>query len=145
MGRRPTGLDTGGRAGLCSCDPSRGERGSVSLLAAAVMLMVVVMALATSDVARALSAASRAQAAADAAALAAAQQIVEPSSGESPADVAARFAGENGAVLVGCDCPSGGSAAVATVRVEITGLLILRSGRAVTATARAVIDLSGGA
>ena len=38
-----------------------------------------------------------------------------------------------------------GTAAVATVRVDITGLLILRSGRAVTATARAVIDLSGAA
>ena len=94
------------------------ERGSVSMLAAAVMLMVVVMALATSDVARALSAVSRAQAAADAAALAAAQEMVEPT-GESPA--------------------------VATVRVEITGLLFLRSGRATMATARAVIDFPGAA
>jgi len=122
----------------------RSERGSVSLLAAGVMLMVVVMALATADVARALAAASRAQAAADAAALAAAQQIVEPSSGDSPQSVAARFAQANGAELVTCDCSAGGSEAVATVRVEISGLLILRSGRSVTATAKAVIDLTGG-
>ncbi|HXJ66587.1 MAG TPA: Rv3654c family TadE-like protein [Actinomycetota bacterium] len=119
------------------------QRGSVSVLAAAVMLMVVVMALATADVARALAAASRAQAAADAAALAAAQQIVEPASGESPESVAARFADENGAELVSCDCSAGGQEAVATVRVEISGLLLLRSGRSTTATARAVIDLSG--
>jgi secretion/DNA translocation related TadE-like protein len=120
------------------------ERGSVSVLAAAVMLMVVVMALATADVARALTAASRAQAAADAAALAAAQQIIEPSSSETPAAVAERYANENGAELVECRCADGGSEAVATVRVAITGLLILPSGRTTTATARAVIDLSGG-
>jgi len=145
MGRRATGAGDRVQAGRRAPRRIHDDRGSVSLLAAAVMLMVVLMALATSDVARALAAASRAQSAADAAALAAAQQIVEPSSGGSPADAAADYAEANGAVLVGCDCPSGGSAAVATVRVEITGLLVLRSGRAVTATARAVIDLSGGA
>jgi secretion/DNA translocation related TadE-like protein len=117
----------------------------VSILAAAVLMMVVVMALATSDVARALDAAARAQSAADAAALAAAQQILEPSSGETPADVAARYAERNGAALVECDCAEGATEAVATVRVEIAGLLLLRSGRSATATARAVIDLSGGA
>lgn len=122
-----------------------GEGGSVSMLAAAVMLMVVVMALATADVARALSAASRAQAAADAAALAAVQEMVEPESGESPEAVAARYAEDNGAQLVACDCAAGASEAVATVRVEISGLLILRSGRWATATARAVIDLFGAA
>ena len=123
---------------------TRSERGSVSMLAAAVMLMVVVMALATTDVARALSAVSRAQSAADAAALAAAQEMVEPT-GESPAAAAARFAEANGAQLAECDCPAGGTEAVATVRVEITGLLFLRSGRATMATARAVIDLPGAA
>lgn len=126
--------------------PRRGssERGSISVLAAAVMLMVVLMALATADVARALTAASRAQAAADAAALAAAQQIVEPSSSDTPSAVAERYANENGAELVECRCPDGGSEAVATVRVAITGLLILPSGRAAIATARAVIDPSVG-
>jgi secretion/DNA translocation related TadE-like protein len=123
------------------CHP---ERGSISVLAAAVMLMVVVMALATADVARALSAASRAQAAADAAALAAAQAIVEPSSGETPSQVADRYAADNGAELVTCDCQAGGTQAVVTVRVGIDGLLVLPSGRDVTATARAVIDLFGG-
>ena len=124
--------------------PGRGgsERGSVSMLAAAVMLMVLVMALATADVARALLAASRAQAAADAAALAAAQEMIEPS-GESPSAAAARFADANGAELAGCDCEPGGTEAVATVRVEISGLLLLRSGRVTTATARAVLDVPG--
>jgi secretion/DNA translocation related TadE-like protein len=119
------------------------ERGSISVLAAGVMLMVVVMALATADVARALAAASRAQAAADAAALAAAQEMIEPT-GEDPSSAAARFAEANGAQLAGCDCAPGGTQAVATVRVEISGLLLLRSGRVATATARAVLDLPGG-
>ncbi|HEY7283527.1 MAG TPA: Rv3654c family TadE-like protein [Actinomycetota bacterium] len=124
--------------------PRNPERGSVSVLAAAVMLMLIVMALATTDVARALSAASRAQAAADAAALAAAQDIVEPpSSGEMPAQTASRYADRNGARLVDCDCRPGGTEATVTVRVGIDGLLLLPSGREVTATARAVIDLSG--
>ncbi len=120
----------------------RSERGSISLLAAGVIVLVGVMVLATADVTRALTAAARAQAAADAAALAAAQEIVEPS-GEDPAAAADRYAVANGAQLVSCDCPAGGSEAVVTVRVEISGLLLLRSGRQTTATARAVVDLTG--
>lgn len=120
----------------------RSERGSISLLAAGVIVMVGVMVLATADVTRALTAAARAQAAADAAALAAAQEIVEPS-GEDPAAAADRYAVANGAQLVSCDCPAGGSEAVVTVRVEISGLLLLRSGRQTTATARALVDLTG--
>jgi hypothetical protein len=68
--------------------------------------------------------------------------MVEPT-GESPTAAAARFAEANGAQLAGCDCPPGGTEAVATVRVEITGLLFLRSGRGPTATARAGIALPG--
>ena len=98
----------------------RSERGSVSLLAAGVMLMVAVMVLGT----------------------AAAQETVEPS-GQDPAAAADRFAEANGAELVECDCPSNGSDAVVTVHVEITDLLLLRSGREATASARAVVDLSG--
>jgi len=120
----------------------RSERGSISLLAAGVIVLVGVMVLATADVTRALTAAARAQAAPDAAALAAAQEIVEPS-GEDPAAAADRYAVANGAQLVSCDCPAGGSEAVVTVRVEISGLLLLRSGRQTTATARAVVDLTG--
>jgi secretion/DNA translocation related TadE-like protein len=127
------------RKGRGSREP---ERGSSSVVAAAIMMMVVVMALATADVARALAAVSRAQGAADAAALAAAQQMVEPT-GDSPSAVADRFAQANGAQLVQCDCTPGGSQAVVTVRVEISGLLLLRSGRSTTATARAVLDLPG--
>jgi hypothetical protein len=106
------------------------------------MLMVVVMALAMADVARALAAVSRAQSAADAAALAAAQEIFEPT-GDPPSAAAARYADANGAELVECDCPPGGTEAVATVRVEISGLLLLRSGRVTTASARAVVAVPG--
>ena len=123
--------------------PPDSERGSISLLAAAVMVMVVIMALATADVARALDAASQAQTAADAAALAAAQEIVEPDPGDTPASAAARYAEDNGARLVSCECSDGATEAVATVSVEISGLLILPSGRTATASARAVIDVTG--
>ncbi len=85
---------------------------------------------------------SRAQAAADAAALAAAQEMVEPT-GQDPAEVAAKFAERNGATLVRCDCADGGSEATVSVQVEVSGLLLLRSGRTITAIARAVVDLTG--
>jgi secretion/DNA translocation related TadE-like protein len=134
-------MDESARRGRHGSRAIGSERGSVSVLAAAVMLMVVIIALATADVARALAAASRAQSAADAAALAAAQEIVEPT-GQDPSAAAARFAQANGAQLVACDCQSGSMEAVATVSVEINGLLLLRSGRVTTATARAVISLT---
>ncbi len=120
----------------------RDQSGSITIVAAGVMVMLAVMVLATADVARALSISSRAQAAADAAALAAAQEMIEPT-GQDPAQVAARFAERNGATLVSCDCAEGGSEATVAVRVEISGLLLLPSGRTVTARARAVVDLPG--
>src|SRR5206468_11717882 len=67
-------------------EPCR-ERGSVSVVAAALLLITVVLALGCVDVLRVLSEKDRAQTAADAAALAAAQELVLPSEG-SPAEVA---------------------------------------------------------
>ena len=118
------------------------EAGSITVIAAGVMVVLAVMALATADVARALLVAARAQNAADAAALAAVQEQAEPT-GTPPADVAGRFAVANGATLVACDCPADGTGATVTVRMPVDGLLLLRPGRTVTATARAELDLPG--
>jgi secretion/DNA translocation related TadE-like protein len=116
------------------------EAGSITVIAAGVMVVLAVMALATADVARALLVAARAQNAADAAALAAVQEQAEPT-GSPPVDVAGRFALANGATLVACDCPPDGTGATVTVRMPVDGLLLLRPGRTVTATARAELDL----
>jgi secretion/DNA translocation related TadE-like protein len=115
-----------------------GERGSVTILAAAVLLIAGVLALASVDLLRALEAKARAQTAADASALAAAQEIAVGSRG-SPVDVADEYATRNGATLVGCDCPSGGSEAVVTVEVPVR-LVFVGPDRTVTGRARAVIE-----
>ena len=115
------------------------ERGSVSVLAAGVMVALVVLALGASDVARVLSAASRAQTAADAAALAAAQELALPG-GVSPSDVARDYGERNGAELLSCDCPPDASSAIVDVRVTVGRLLLFGSDRVVTAEAKAVVD-----
>src|SRR5690349_20274933 len=84
----------------------RSERGSVTVLAAAVMLVAGSLALAGMDLLRALDGRARAQAAADAAALAAARELAIPT-GITPTEAAADYAGRNGAVLVSCTCAAG--------------------------------------
>ena len=119
--------------------PSPGsEGGSVTVVTAGLMAVVLVLALGSADVARVLIAKGSAQAAADAAALAAAQDLAVPSS-SSPAQSAAEFAQVNGAMLVACDCTPGSTAAVVTVRKPIA-LAFLGGTRDVVASARAVTD-----
>jgi len=79
------------------------------------------------------------RAAADAAALAAAQDLAL-SSGDPEAD-AARFAQENGTVLVDCACAAGDADAVVTVRRTIAGLLLVPGPVSIDARARATVDL----
>jgi secretion/DNA translocation related TadE-like protein len=124
-------------AGLPRCR----ERGSVTVVTAALLLITLVLVLASVDVLRVLSAKDRAQLAADAAALAAAQELIVPSE-RSPADVAAVYATDNGAVLVSCRCEAGSSDAVVTVQRTVS-LPFLGETRTVRATARAVIEQSG--
>jgi secretion/DNA translocation related TadE-like protein len=109
----------------------------VTLLAAAILLLVAVLALVTVDLLRAVQGRARAQTAADAAALAAAQEIALPS-GEAPAQVAGDYAGRNGAVLVSCACEGGTSEAVVEVSLTVP-MVLLGPDRTVTARARAVI------
>lgn len=119
-----------------------GERGSVSLVAVAIIAAATILALGAADLARVLVAASRAQTAADASALAAAQELAIPS-GRDPAEVAAEYALRNGGELLGCSCARGTFEAVVQVGVDTGSLLLLGEHRVVRADARAVVDLGG--
>lgn len=117
-----------------------GERGSVSVVLAASLVIVLVLAMGTADLGRALVARSQARTAADAAALAAAQELAIPS-GTDPAQLAATFAEANGAVLVACSCAVGTTEATVEVQVQVGDLWLIPSTATVTQRARAVVDL----
>jgi len=117
------------------------EDGSVSLLVAAGVAALVVLAMGVADVARVMLAASRAQTSADAAALAAAQALALDEREPLPADLAADYASINGAVLASCTCDPGSFAATVEVRMPVGGLFLFDDGRVVLASARADVDL----
>jgi Flp pilus assembly protein TadG len=116
------------------------ERGSVSVVTAAVVLLALVLSLGIADVAHVLVARSRARTAADAAALAVAQDLVIPS-GVVLSDIAADYAALNGAQLSGCVCEPGTLEAMVTVSIDVDGFLLIAGARTVKARARAVVDL----
>jgi secretion/DNA translocation related TadE-like protein len=118
------------------------ERGSVSLVVAAIVVMALVFCLGVTDVARVLVARSHARTAADAAALAAAQELALPS-GVDPAYVAAAYAERNDAVLSDCVCAAGTSDATVTVSIVVDGFLLVTGPKTVSARARAVVDVPG--
>jgi secretion/DNA translocation related TadE-like protein len=91
------------------------ERGSVSLVMAAVVAVAGLLAALVATLAGAAAARVRAQSAADGAALAAAQELIRPS-GRSPEEVASAYAVRNGARLRSCRCSLGGS----DVQVEVS-------------------------
>jgi secretion/DNA translocation related TadE-like protein len=112
----------------------------VSVLVAAIIGVVIVLALGTADVTRVLAVATSAQMAADVSALAAVQELAMPS-GRVPAEVAGEYAERNGASLVSCECPEESFEAVVTVRMPVGTLLLFGDDRLVEAVARAVVDL----
>ena len=115
------------------------EEGSITIVAAAVLFLAVVLALVATDVLNVLKAKARAQTAADAAALAAAQELALPS-GLAPKEAAAEYARRNGARLVSCACVPGSRDA--SVEVEAHARLIFLPGeRLVRGSARAVVEL----
>ena len=118
------------------------ERGSVSVVVAAVVLMALVLSVGLADMARVLVARSHARTAADAAALAVAQELVLPS-GADLSQVAAQYAARNGAVSTGCDCTAGTFEDTVTVAITVDGFLLITGARTVTARARAVVDVPG--
>ena len=119
------------------------ERGSVSVLLAAGILVVLVLALGVTDLGRVLIARSKARTAADAAALAAADELALPS-GADPAVLAAEYAARNGADLTACTCAVGTFEADVMVQVTTGDLLLFPGARVVVARARAVVDLPTG-
>ena len=120
--------------------PSREERGSVSVAAVGVMVVTIILALGSADVARALAAVSRAQTAADAAALAAVQEMASPSGSETPEQAASDYASRNGGALASCSCEPDQQEAVVSVHLAVGGFLLFGGDRVVTARARAVVD-----
>jgi len=119
----------------------RGERGSVSVVAAAVTAMAVILCMAAADLARVLVVAQRARTAADSAALAAVQELALPSAGTDPAAVASDYAARNGATLTDCVCDVGSFEADVHVIVPVGPLLLFGDDRWVTVEARAVVDI----
>jgi secretion/DNA translocation related TadE-like protein len=120
----------------------RSERGSITVVAAAVIAIVVVATMGVADVGKALVARAHAQQAADAAALAAAQELALPT-GRVPAEVAGNLAARNGAALAACTCAAGTTDALVEVRVPVGRLLLVPGALSATAIARAVVDLPG--
>jgi secretion/DNA translocation related TadE-like protein len=126
-----------------SREPSRSqhERGSVTVVTAAIVGIVVVLTLGAADLGAVLVAREHAHQAADAAALAAAQELALPSAG-SPQDQAAAFARHNGASLVACTCAPGSLEALVEVEVDVGHLFLLPGAHLVRSSARAVVDLA---
>ena len=117
-----------------------GERGSVSVIAAGILVAVMVLALGAADLARVLVAVSKAQTAADAGALAAAQSLAFPSDVDalrSAIDLATR----NGARVRSCVCEPGTFEARVEVEMAVGRLFLSPDDLVVTARARAVVDL----
>jgi secretion/DNA translocation related TadE-like protein len=120
----------------------RAQRGSASLIVAAALGFAAIFAAFSADVARVVSARARAQTAADAAALAAAQELLAPST-VAPSDVADEYAERHGARVVECRCGPGSDEVVVTVEIPVE-LPYVRQERTVRATARAVVDVPAG-
>jgi secretion/DNA translocation related TadE-like protein len=115
------------------------ERGSVTVVAASLLLMLGVLMLGVTDVGRVLAAREQAQTAADAAALAAAEELALPSDG-TPAEAAAAEAAANHAQLVTCACQPGDLEAVVDVSASLDDLSLLPGAHVIHVRARAVVD-----
>jgi secretion/DNA translocation related TadE-like protein len=111
--------------------------GSVTVVAAAVMAMLVVLSMGVADVGHALVARERARTAADAAALAAVAELAFPTGADASA-IAGEYASRNGAQLLSCACVPGSLEATVSVSVEIPGFLLFPAGSSVSAQARAI-------
>ena len=95
------------------------ERGSATVLALALMLVIVAVGLAVVAAAQIVAARTRAVLAADAAALAAAPMTFPPIAEQSPLAAASELAAANGAVIVGCLCTTVDNFDPRTVEVEV--------------------------
>lgn len=103
----------------------RGERGSVSLLAAGILFVLLVCALGLADVGQVIIARVQAQTAADAAALAAVQDLAYPTAVADPIRSATAYAEANGGTLAACTCPPDGSQVLVTVTLAVDALHVI--------------------
>lgn len=119
-----------------------GDRGSATIGILMVVAWVAVALIGVGAVAVLYGARVEAANAADAAALAAAVATYPPAGGGDPEGEARRLAGENGASLVGCDCPVDGGlrARVVTVMVATEVSVPFFGELTVRAGARAEFD-----
>lgn len=95
---------------------TRSERGSVAILALAVVVLAGLVALGVARAGNAAGSAARADTAADAAALAAAHALARSEGSGAALAAAAEGAAANGAKLRHCDC--GGDHAEVTVEID---------------------------
>lgn len=114
------------------------QRGSASLIVAATIGLAAILSALSADLARVATARTRAQTAADAAALAAAQELIAPSS-LTPAEVAQEYAQRHSAEVIECRCRLGSDEVFVAVQAEVS-LPFLGGERLVPAQARAVVE-----
>ena len=122
----------------------RDERAAATLVAAALIPVMLLVGVVLHDVAALYAARGAAQTAADAAAKAAGLELTPYFGvGGDPQGAAREYAARNGAELVECDGGGGGGYIWVTVRVSrrVDLLVLRREGAAVTATARCYLDL----
>lgn len=124
-------------------DAQDGQGGSVTIVAAGLLVLALALSLGVADLARVLVASAKAQSAADAAALAAAQELAL-SGVRDPTDVATEYAARNGASLVNCSCHEDDFHATVEVRVPVGPLLLFSDDRSVTSRAGAEVVLPSG-
>jgi Flp pilus assembly protein TadG len=110
----------------------------VTIVVAAMLVAVLVLAVGAADLARVLASVGRARTAADASALAAAQELAFPR-GRPPEEVAADYANRNGAGLDTCSCEAGTLDVTVGVWVPVGPLLLFGDDRVVHRTARAEV------
>ena len=114
------------------------ERGSVSLVVASILGLAAILSVLSVDLARVANARTRAQTAADAAALAAAQELIVPSSA-TPAEVAEEYARRHSAHVTECRCRTGADDVIVAVEMQVS-LPFLGGQRRVEARARALVE-----
>ncbi len=92
------------------------ERGSATLVAVAVVGLILVLSMGVADLGRVLIARSRARTAADAGALAAVQELALPS-GLDPSAAARDYVERNGALMARCPCAADSATRRATLLI----------------------------
>ena len=125
----------------------REEAAGVTVVAAAMVPVMLVMALVLHDVTAIYAARSRAQTAADAAAKAAGLELTPLFGvGNDPHSAARDYASRNGCDLLSCETGGDGKYLWVTVRVarKANRLFLKPGGAVLTATARCYLDLFSG-